>query len=58
MSATKPKCWVDPVTKVPMFRADVSEEEARELEEIVRQAYNLGVLSGYEQGLNFIEQFS
>ncbi len=41
-----------------MFRADVSEEEARELEEIVRQAYNLGVLSGYEQGLNFIEQFS
>jgi hypothetical protein len=46
--AVQPRAWIDE-NHVPCFRADVTLEEASELQDMLGQAFNAGVLSGYKQ---------
>ena len=52
----KPICWVDERTHVFAFRKDVTVEQFRELEAIMQQAFNVGLKSGYRQGLKACRQ--
>lgn len=45
----KPKAWVDK-NNVVVFRADVKPEEVKELDAMLTQAFNAGLISGYAQG--------
>jgi hypothetical protein len=49
-------CWVDERTNVLTYRKDVPLDQARELEAIMRQAFNAGLRSGYRQGLERASQ--
>jgi hypothetical protein len=46
----KPKAWIDK-NNVTAFRDDVTVEEASELNDMMGQAFNAGLISGYKQGL-------
>jgi predicted GNAT superfamily acetyltransferase len=56
MGIKKPICWVDERTHVITFRNDVPIDQARELEPIMRQAFNAGLKHGYRQGLERAQQ--
>jgi hypothetical protein len=46
--STQPRAWLDE-NHVPCFRADVTLKEASELQDMLGEAFNAGVVSGYEQ---------
>lgn len=47
-AASSPRAWFDE-NDVPCFRADVAPEEASELQSLLVDAYNRGLISAYKQ---------
>ena len=50
MTVKRPRAWIGE-GNVPLFRGDITLAEAQELYEILKQAFNAGLYSGYRQGV-------
>lgn len=48
---SRPRWWVDPFVRVVVFRGDVTIEEARQVQDVIRDAYNQGLRAGWDQAV-------